>query len=131
MKFPRLSILLQMSATIALSTVVLVAFAFHSKRTLDRVEVGGPYYSQIVSAKDLVADILPPPAYILEAYLLTFQIVNSPENAEREQLVIRLRQTEIEYRARQEYWTKTLPDSRMKVALTKDSTHWADEFFKL
>src|SRR5882724_1422045 len=112
MKSPRWSILLQMSATVTFSTVVLIAFALHSKRTLDRVEVGGPYYVQIVRAKDLIADILPPPAYILEAYLLSFQIANSSGGAEREGLLVRLKQTESDYRVRQEYWVKTLPDSR-------------------
>ncbi|MPZ39062.1 MAG: hypothetical protein GEU95_13550 [Rhizobiales bacterium] len=31
--------------------------------------VGGPTYTKIIQGKDLVADILPPPAYIIESYL--------------------------------------------------------------
>ena len=34
-----------------------------------KLSVGGPVYEQIVLGKDLVADILPPPEYVIEAYL--------------------------------------------------------------
>jgi hypothetical protein len=40
---------------------------------LDRVKINGPLYQQIVSGKDLIADILPPPEYIIETYLSFFE----------------------------------------------------------
>ena len=36
---------------------------------VQQLKVNGPLYDRIVQGKDLVADILPPPAYIIEAYL--------------------------------------------------------------
>ncbi len=36
---------------------------------IQQISVGGPVYSRIVQGKDLVADILPPPAFVIEAYL--------------------------------------------------------------
>ena len=38
------------------------------------VSINGPLYNEIVNNKDLVVDILPPPEYILEAYLVVKQI---------------------------------------------------------
>jgi hypothetical protein len=37
--------------------------------SFNQLHVGGPVYTKIVEGKDLVADILPPPAYVIEAYL--------------------------------------------------------------
>ena len=47
----------------------LAALIFTSGYALQQLRVGGPLYSQIKLGNDLIADILPPPAYVLEAYL--------------------------------------------------------------
>lgn len=52
--------------------VVAVGFAavvLTGTIALTKLKVGGPVYSQISLGKDLVADILPPPEYVLESYL--------------------------------------------------------------
>ena len=43
------------------------AFGWWSFRTLAELKVNGPVYHKIVQGKDLIADILPPPAYIIES----------------------------------------------------------------
>jgi hypothetical protein len=53
-------------AVIVLSIAVVAAFG---GKLVNEVRVGGPLYTQISQGKDLVADILPPPAYVIEAYL--------------------------------------------------------------
>jgi methyl-accepting chemotaxis protein len=121
----------RMAASIAVLAMIFAGFAVSSTLTRQRVQVGGPYYAQIVLGKDLVADILPPPAYIVEAYLLTYQIANSLEQKEREALLTRLSETEKEFRARQKVWQGSLTDSRMKNALVVDSAKHAEEFFRL
>ena len=53
---------------------VAIGFAtvvFSGHAALSELKVGGPVYSRIVLGKDLIADILPPPEYILESYLET------------------------------------------------------------
>src|SRR5882724_10612631 len=47
----------------------LAAMLFTSNYALDQLKVGGPLYTQIKLGNDLVADILPPPVYVVEAYL--------------------------------------------------------------
>jgi methyl-accepting chemotaxis protein len=120
-----------MSAAVAVFVVVLIGYGFYSAHTRSQVQVGGPYYSQIVLSKDLVADILPPPAYIIEAYLLSFQLVNASGEKERDGLISRLEQTEKEFAERQQVWRQDLPESRMKAALVDDSAKYAADFFKL
>ena len=41
---------------------------------LNTVKIGGDIYSDIIDGKDLIADILPPPAYIIESYLMAHQM---------------------------------------------------------
>ncbi|MDI1249622.1 MAG: methyl-accepting chemotaxis protein [Lacunisphaera sp.] len=125
------SLLAKLSTTVVIFAAVLIVFGLYATYTRSQVQVGGPYYTQIIQGKDLVADILPPPAYIVEAYLLTFQIANSNDPGEREKLTTRLLETEKEYHQRLAVWTKTLPDSRMKIALVKDSARPAEDFFKI
>jgi len=127
----RWSLLAKMSTAVAVFVVVLLGFGLYSNHTRTQVQVGGPYYTQIVLSKDLVADILPPPAYIIEAYLLSFQIANTTDSRDRDELLARLEQTEKEFGERQQVWRKVLPESRMKAALVEDSAKNADAFFKL
>src|SRR5262245_55188803 len=45
------------------ATVAISAFAINS------VRIGGATCTDIINAKDVIADILPPPLYVIEAYL--------------------------------------------------------------
>jgi hypothetical protein len=48
------------------SVAAVVLFMVVTIATLNTVKVNGPIYQSIVSNKDLTADILPPPAYLVE-----------------------------------------------------------------
>ncbi len=131
MKLNRWSLFAKMTAVIAVFAAVLIALGLFATRTRNRVQVGGPYYAQIALSKDLVADILPPPAYILEAYLLTFEAINAPDATVREQKLTRLWETEKEFHARHDFWAGALESSRMKSALIESAAQPAEEFFRL
>jgi hypothetical protein len=49
----------------------LAAVVFTGIYALSDVKVGGPLYDQIKLGNDLLADILPPPEYVIKAYLET------------------------------------------------------------
>ncbi|MBF0389313.1 MAG: methyl-accepting chemotaxis protein [Desulfamplus sp.] len=91
------------TSIIAVGFVMFCLYIFH---TLTIIKVNGPMYRQIVQGKDLVADILPPPDYIIESYLTAFEL---RENIDDEKEVERLSQylmTKLkkEYIDRHEYW---------------------------
>ena len=67
--------------TAFLLTLIFVNSLFNQK-TLNEVRVLGPLYSEIASGKDLVADILPPPAYIIETYLTSHALADAEDPAE-------------------------------------------------
>ena len=60
------------SAIIAFGIVLAIGFTAvvsTSLYALRELKVGGQLYSDIKLGNDLIADILPPPEYVIEAYL--------------------------------------------------------------
>lgn len=54
-------------------SALVIAFALTASAcsyyVLSELKIGGPAYQRIIAGKDFVADILPPPLYLVEAYL--------------------------------------------------------------
>ncbi|HEY9103950.1 methyl-accepting chemotaxis protein [Chitinimonas sp.] len=73
-----------------------------------RLSIGGRLYDNIVTAKDLVADILPPPLYLVETQLASYEVQATPDPARLEQLREHIRR----YRVRLQHWQASpLPGS--------------------
>ena len=62
--------LLALTAVAVVGPLILVTIAY---RVITTVKVGGPLYADIIRGKDLIADILPPPEYIIESYLVVYE----------------------------------------------------------
>ncbi|HBA85912.1 MAG TPA: hypothetical protein DCZ95_17650 [Verrucomicrobia bacterium] len=108
-----------------------LVFTGLSFNTLNRLRVNGPIYKQIVMGKDLIADILPPPEYIIEPYLLTFQMLGETDTAKLRALVEKSQALKKDYQIRHEVWVQELPEGKMKDMLIDASYSSAMEFFKL
>ena len=62
--------ILKLVAIFAVITIVgFASVVAISNWALNDLRVGGPLYGKIKLGNDLVADILPPPEYVIEAYL--------------------------------------------------------------
>ena len=96
---------------------------------LSAVKVGGPYYSRIVQSKDLIADVLPPPEYLIESYLVALQLKDATGSDERQALVESLKKLRKDYDDRHTFWEKDLPESPLRVALLEKSHTAAQRFF--
>lgn len=107
------------------------AFGAITFRTVDQVKVNGPLYTNIVIGKDLIADILPPPEYILESYLTATQLVATTTPEEREPLEKKLTQLQKDFEDRQVYWKTNLPAGPMSDLLLVEACDPAREFFTL
>jgi methyl-accepting chemotaxis protein len=109
---PRHSLSLSRAAKIV-AAVMILGCALNSVAayfSLRQLKVGGPVYQRVIDGKDLVADILPPPEYLIEAYLeanLALQD-GSAVPAHRERMV----QLRKDYDERHQFWaTRDLPPS--------------------
>lgn len=84
--------------------IAIVALMGLSAVSLEVLRVNGPLYQRIVLGKDLVADILPPPEYVLEAYLEATLARTETGNANARRTA-RLKELRAQYDDRQAYWT--------------------------
>jgi methyl-accepting chemotaxis protein len=99
--------------------------------TIDRAKVGGPGYDRIVLYKDLIADILPPPNYIIESYLTVLQLADPDRAVEHDALFAKLAQLRKDYDARHQFWTaQALPDA-LKRSFLDDAHQAAKRFYEV
>ena len=115
-----LGLSLQKQLAVVLLTVAtgFAVFGAFSWRTLDLLRVRGETYQQIVQSKDLIADTLPPPNFIIESYLTALQLAHNQDPATRQELADRLLQLHAEYDQRRQYWQqKHLPEALAKQFL--------------
>src|SRR3954462_11464279 len=86
---------------------------------LSQLKVGGPLYNQIKLGNDLIADILPPPEYVIEAYLEATLVLHDPgQLASHRDRIVQLRK---EYDERREFWAKSDLDPVLKTKLVEKS----------
>lgn len=103
----RLSIATAVNLFGVVVTLGCVAILWTAVSALSELKVNGPVYRQIVLGKDLIADILPPPEYVIESYLEATLVLNDPASlAQRRE---RLKQLHKEYDDRHAFW-RTLED---------------------
>lgn len=111
---------------------VFVGFSVYglwSFKTLNELKVNGPIYHRIVQGKDLVADILPPPEYIIESYLVSLQLVTS-DRSQHPGLIARLKVLKAEYDTRHDYWAKENLPADLSEPLLKDAHDAASVFYE-
>ncbi len=104
-------------------------FGVISYQTLNTVKVNGSHYHEVIRDKDLIADVLPPPAYIVEAYLTCHILPEEKDPQKFEQRIVSLQQLKDEFNARQSHWKANLPDSPMREELCSESRRTAEQFF--
>ncbi len=95
------------------------------------VAVNGSLFTSIVDNKDLVADILPPPEYIIEAYLVTKQMIAESNKDKKQELIKRLASLEKDYQDRHNFWSSRLPPGSMRDTFLVDSYKPAQKFFSI
>jgi methyl-accepting chemotaxis protein len=113
---------------VAMAIGIALAVAINTV-SLNKVRIGGATYDEIVQVKDLVADILPPPLYIIEAYLEAGLAHNhSKPVTEAQSRIAELRK---QYDERREFWQSSNLDEAMKQKLTEKSHTHAAKFWGL
>jgi methyl-accepting chemotaxis protein len=101
-------------------------------KSFDEERVAGNIYQEIVLAKDLVADILPPPEYIVESYLVLHEIHTLTDVAKIRDRVQYFQEREAEYELRQKFWEKELPkEGEARTLMLVQASKPAREFYRL
>lgn len=96
---------------------------------ISRVKIGGPLYDQIKLGNDLIADVLPPPLYVIEAYLeATLALHDSPPIETRRRRLVELKE---EYGKRLQFWSQSRLDPGLKETLTFRSNAEVERFWDI
>jgi methyl-accepting chemotaxis protein len=120
------------SAVIAFGIVLAIGFTAvvsTSLYALRELKVGGPLYSDIKLGNDLIADILPPPEYVIEAYLEATLAMREPDQlAAHGERLVQLRK---DYDERKAFWIASSLSADLKTALVSKSDAEVQKFWKL
>lgn len=102
-----------------------------SLQTIEKVKVKGPLYTEIALGNELIADVLPPPEYILESYLNVYQTVSETDPAKRDALIEYGANLEVTYLNRHTYWKEILTEGAVSEALLVKSFEAAQKFYAI
>ncbi|NEJ69701.1 HAMP domain-containing protein [Rhizobium phaseoli] len=94
---------------------------------LERLKVNGPVYEQVVYGKDLIADILPPPLFVVESYMLSFEASKFPELTDTN--LAKIANLKAAYDDRRAYWKTTRLPQALKDELENDVIAKGDVFW--
>lgn len=132
MNLKNLTIQKKLYLLVAILTAGLIIYGLIPYFSVNAILIHGPYYNQIILRKDLVADILPPPNYIIEANLTAFQELHEENPEELAALIQWSEKLRKEYMDRHNYWQEHLPEeSGLRDLYLVQLHNAAMEFFKL
>jgi methyl-accepting chemotaxis protein len=117
----------QLTALLLAFSVGLICFGIYSNYCLIRTasevsaseakaRVNGDIYNRIVLTKDLLADVLPPPAYLIESYLMALRLSDSTEKSEQEEFMRQINRLHKEFNDSFDHWNKDLPNGQLKTS---------------
>jgi methyl-accepting chemotaxis protein len=127
--FNNLGLGIKLRLILVLFAFGLIAFGLLSYSTIEELRINGDMYKKIVQGKDLVADILPPPDYIVETNLICYQMLNETDPAQLNLLVEKSKKLREEYYTRHEFWIKDLDAGEMKDYMVTSSFNPAEKFY--
>lgn len=94
---------------------------------IHEIRIGGPIQTNMQNASDLIADILPPPAYVIEPYLEAARLARDPASIDT--YVIQLKKLRADYDARHDYWKGNAFDPVLYERITRATHDSAMQFW--
>jgi PAS domain S-box-containing protein len=115
---------------LAVAAVVVAFFFYLASIVWEETQTITEAADGMGQGKDVIADVLPPPLYVLEAQLAALQLPNaSPE--QRESLFRTLQDLKAVYDERNAYWATRTLDPTVKAALLSTQKETADAYWAL
>ncbi len=132
-----LRLIWKLGLLLVLYVVGFVVFGAYSFNLLNEVRIGGPLYNRINQGQALIADILPPPVYIVEPLLNVLAIQEAAGHeesaaevaAELDVLFDEALRLRADYEDRIRFWERTLPAGEARRILLEEARPAADRFF--
>ena len=119
----------KLALTCVLLTSMLIIVITMMSASTERIKINSPIYNSISRGKDLIADILPPPEYAVEAYCVVLQAYAETDSSRIKYYEERFKKLKSEYDDRHGYWTKELPAGKVRDLLLNKSSKPAGILF--
>jgi methyl-accepting chemotaxis protein len=124
---------LSMKAKIlCLATTFVIGFitiGVITHRTIAEIRVGGDHYNEIIASKELMADSTPPFLYLLECYINTHLMQDSPDPVVRAKAVDEYKAFKARYKESLAKWMDVYPEGEVKEILRGPVARSAEEIF--
>lgn len=108
--------------------LLVSSFSFYA---INKIKINGDLYLQIISGKDLIADINPPQAYLIESYALILDVANTRNHAYILELADKIKVLEEQFQAKHDYWSENLKEADVRRAFLENSYIPAKQFFEV
>ncbi|MEW6050249.1 MAG: methyl-accepting chemotaxis protein [Candidatus Zixiibacteriota bacterium] len=123
-----LSIKSKLSLLVGMFIAGFVIFGLMSHSLLNGLK-DGEVFRDVSLGKDLLADVLPPPCYIVESYLVAHQMALPASREALNQHVENLNRLKQDFEARTTFWRDTLAEGDIREKITVTSPELGREFF--
>ena len=111
--------------------VGFLTVSFFAGWQVRKIMMNGPIYKQITQGKDIIADVLPPPLFIIESYLNVLELASETDPQRIEVLIKDADELKQDFNKRHEHWKNELKVGDLYKALLIDSYRPALEFYKI
>lgn len=129
-KLSRMTLKSQLSLMLAVLGGGIVTTSYLDNLGDRELAVQGAHYQQIVNHKDLIADVLPPPEYLIESWLTVLEMV-SLNHQSLQVLVDKGNTLKKSFEDRRNYWQTQLPDSALKNSVVGPLFESGNAFFNV
>lgn len=114
-----------------LNMLVCIITVWSACNILRSVGIGGTFYEQVTKARALEADILPPPAFIVEIHLLMHDFGLDQTAPGIQSNALEFQRLKSNFMERAEYWRKQLPEGVLRSQLLEKAVPPALEYIEL
>lgn len=127
-KFGGISLGKQLFILITSLSMGIVMAVYFDDQSDSKLAVNGPQYQKIILQKDLVADVLPPPSYLIEAWKVCLEMV-AVKNAPMQDLFVQSELLKKDFNDRHGFWVANLDksseiDQKMNQAVYESGTNF-------
>jgi len=108
-------------------------FGWISFSTLNDIRINGNLYNQIIMSKDLIADVMPPPGYIIESYMNVLQMADESDPAKLDYFSTELKRHQVNYEERHQFWINEslLESGELRAAMLTGAYDPAIQFYEI
>lgn len=126
----KLSVGKKLTIVAVVAILALILSAVMANNVIKNIKINGEHYYKIRLQSDLIADILPPPAYLIESYLVALKAMDPSQD--KGALISKMQELEGQFMERKRFYEKALTDDdKSKDILLNESFKSGEKFYRV